>query len=786
MGGRAKPDIAAKSTRSRKSPLGEAAAELRSGAEERLACHPEFTLITPDMDAVRLVHELQVHQAELEMRNQSLQEACIGLEDAERKLREREDQLRIFVEHAPAAIAMLDDSLCYLAVSRRWKRDWGLGGGEWLSCAHDLALPNLPGRWKNLYLRALDGESIEVDEDSLVQPDGSVRWFRWQARPWHDADGAVGGIILMSEDITGRKAAEAQTRIAAVAFEARDAMLVTDAQGVILRVNRSFSEITGYSAEEAVGKTPGLLRSGRHDPNFYRTLWEAVAREGHWEGEIWNRRKDGGLYAAWLSISAVRDEAGTITHYLGVSSNISEPREAERKIRELAFYDPLTGLPNRRLMLDRLHQAVSAGARSRQYGAVLLIDLDHFKLLNDTRGHQAGDEFLVEAARRLRAALRDSDSAARLGGDEYAVLLEDLHQEPMAAANIAENIAEKLRAAIAVPVALDGEKEHRITASVGIVLFGGPDETAGALWRQADLALYEAKSAGRDAVRFYSSEMQAAVDARAEMEAALRQALERNELRLHYQPKVELRGGRVVGAEALIRWHRPLHGMVPPADFIPLAEETGLIVPIGEWVIGAACEQLKAWQDEGLPDVSVAVNVSARQFQQGNLSRIVAQALRLNGVAPERLVVELTESAVMRDPDQAARALTELKAIGVHISLDDFGTGYSSLGYLKRFPIDSLKIDRSFVRDVTSDPDDAAIAQTIIALAHSLNQKVVAEGVETEAQLRFLRAKNCDEMQGYLFSRPLEAGAFADLLREGRRLSAPANRRRHEPLVGHA
>jgi diguanylate cyclase (GGDEF)-like protein len=457
---------------------------------------------------------------------------------------------------------------------------------------------------------------------------------------------------------------------------------------------------------------------------------------------------------------------------VGRFSDISDPRERERKIVELAFYDPLTGLPNRRLLLDRMRQALATAGRSNAFGAVLLLDLDHFKMINDTRGYNAGDELLSEVARRLRASLRESDSAARLGGDEFAVLLEGLSEHQLSAANLAEAIAEKLRAAIAAPVLLN-HKEHRATPSVGIALFRHQGADVDTLLRQAELALYQAKAAGRNTVRFYSPEMQAAIDARAEMEAGLRRALEAGHLELHYQPKVELVRGRVVGAEALIRWNDGSGKLVPPDKFIPLAEETGLIVPIGEWVIETACQQMAAWRRAGLPVLRVAVNVSARQFQQANLPQVIAQALRINDLEPQWLELELTESAVMANPEKTVAVMHELKRIGVHIALDDFGTGYSSLGHLKRFPIDSLKIDRSFVRDITIDPDDAAIAKMIIALAHSLKQTVVAEGVETEAQLQFLQQQQCDQMQGYFFSRPLPVREFAALLRNQRRLKAP-------------
>jgi diguanylate cyclase (GGDEF)-like protein/PAS domain S-box-containing protein len=610
-------------------------------------------------------------------------------------------------------------------------------------------------------------------EFRVVGPDGGTRWLSCAGHAsGRDPRGMPQRVCGTVRDITAGKRIEEQLRLAAIAFQSPEAMIVTDARGVILQVNEAFTEVTGYPAAEVVGRTPALLKSGRHADDFYRTLWEAVAREGHWEGEIWNRRKSGAVYAEWLSIRGVRDVSGSIGYYVGRFSDISDPRERERKIVELAFYDPLTGLPNRRLLLDRMRQALAAAARSKLFGAVLLLDLDHFKVINDTRGHNAGDELLSEVARRLRSSLRECDSAARLGGDEFAVLLEGLSEHELSAANLAETIAEKLRAAIAAPMLLN-RKEYHATPSIGIALLRSQGEDVDTLLRQAELALYQAKDAGRNTARFYSPEMQAAIDARAEMEAGLRRALEEGELELHYQPKVELVRGRVVGAEALIRWNDGSGALVPPDKFIPLAEETGLIVPIGEWVIEAACQQMAAWRRAGLPMLRVAVNVSARQFQQANLPQVIAQALRINDLEPQWLELELTESAVMASPEKTVAVMHELKRIGVQIALDDFGTGYSSLGHLKRFPIDSLKIDRSFVRDIPGDPDDAAIARMIIALAHSLKQTVVAEGVETEAQMQFLQEEQCDQMQGYFFSRPLPVREFAALLGKQRRLKAP-------------
>lgn len=744
------------------------AAELRRQAEDRLAQQPALTVLRSDADSYKLVQELRVHQTELEMQNEALRESQAIIEAGA-------ERLELALDAANAGLWDWDLDHRNLYLSARCYDILELRPG--IATAHPSVLMKHIHPEDLSRVTAALQSCLEGDHDGEANLEfrtlcakGRTAWVQCTGRVTaRRRDGMPRRIVGIVTDVTARKRAEEQLRIAAVAFQSGDAMVVADAQGRILQVNGAFTRITGYSAEEAIGNTPGMLRSGRHGPDFYRKLWEAVTREGHWEGEIWNRRKDGSIFAEWLSISAVRDASGAITHYIGTFSDISDPRERERKIVELAFYDPLTGLPNRRLFMDRLRHSLASHSRSGAVGAVLLLDLDHFKVLNDTRGHAAGDQLLSEMARRLRTSLREADFAARLGGDEFTVLLEGLHEDPWSAANIVEGIAEKLRATVGAPVSLEG-RDYRITPSIGIALFRNRHEDAETLLRQADLALYQAKAANRDTIRFYSPEMQAAVETRAEMEAGLRRALAEDELELHYQPKVELRRGRVIGAEALLRWKDKAGKSIPPDRFIPLAEETGLIMPIGAWVVEAACRQMAAWRARGLPPIRVAVNVSARQFQQADLFERVASALRTNDIEPQRLELELTESAFVASPEKTAAALGQLKDIGVRVSLDDFGTGYSSLGHLKRFPIDSLKIDRSFVRDIPGDADDAAIAKMIIALAHSLKQTVVAEGVETEAQLKFLQQQGCDEMQGYFFSRPLPADEFTALLRDERRL----------------
>ncbi|MEW5787971.1 MAG: EAL domain-containing protein [Pseudomonadota bacterium] len=541
-------------------------------------------------------------------------------------------------------------------------------------------------------------------------------------------------------------------------------IVITDLKGRIEYVNTAFVHTTGYAREEALGATPALLKSGRTPVETYRELWSTLGRGQAWEGEFINRRKDGSEYVESAIVAPVRDAYGQITHYLAVKQDITEKKRAEAAIHNLAYFDPLTGLPNRRLLLDRLEQALLSGKRGQSYGALLNLDLDNFKVLNDTRGHEAGDRLLAEVARRLVECVREEDTVARPGGDEFLVILENLGRDEAEAARLAELVAEKIHQALAQPYRLPGlEEAHEATASIGITLFQGGQPAGDILLKQADVALYQAKDGGRNLIRFFNQAMQNAIDNRAEMENALRQALARQELCLHYQPQVD-DAGRVLGAEALLRWPRA-GGMESPARFIPLAEESDLILAIGEWVVRTACDQLKAWSESELTrDLRLAINVSARQFHQDSFVGQIAACLARSGINPSRLKLELTESVVLDNVEDVIRRMHELRALGVSFSLDDFGTGYSSLAYLKRLPLDQIKIDQSFVRDLGSDANDAAIVRAILAMSRSLGLEVIAEGVETPEQHDYLRACGCLAYQGYLFGKPMPIGAWADWL----------------------
>jgi diguanylate cyclase (GGDEF)-like protein/PAS domain S-box-containing protein len=546
-----------------------------------------------------------------------------------------------------------------------------------------------------------------------------------------------------------------------------DGIVITNADGVIETVNPAFTRLTGFEMAEAVGKKPNLLSSGRHDASFYAAMWHALKTKGHWQGEVWNRKKNGDVYPEWLTITRLDDPDGGGVKYAGIFADITDRKKSEERIRNLAYFDVLTGLPNRRLFNDRLAVAMSAARRHRQRLAVMFLDLDLFKRINDTLGHGVGDSVLVEMSERLKSCVRDCDTVARMGGDEFTIM-----QSEIVSAEDAARLARRVIDSICLPFQIDN-RELYLTTSVGIAIFPEDGDDPEVLVKNADIAMYRAKDLGRNSYQLYTPSMNAKSFERLAMESALRKALERNEFLLNFQVKVDLITGQIAGAEALIRWMHPDLGLVSPADFIPLAEETGLIVGIGDWVIAAACAQNKAWQERGLGRIRIAVNISPRQFRQPDLVSRVRTHLLKSQLDPQYLEIEVTESVLMEHMDIAAHMLEELRHTGVRVSIDDFGTGYSSLSYLKRIPIDALKIDASFMPEIASGGGDAEIVSAIIALAHNLRLKVVAEGVETEEQVNFLRDKNCDEIQGFLVSRPLSAENFESLFERNLLMQPP-------------
>ena len=548
--------------------------------------------------------------------------------------------------------------------------------------------------------------------------------------------------------------AEHDLQLAASVFHnSADGIMVTDDRGTILTVNPAFTEITGYTADEAIGCKPSLLRSDHQGPDFYRAMWDTLAREGCWQGELWNRRKSGEAYSEWLTINRVTDSAGVAVRYVGVFHDITELRQKDERIRHLAFHDALTNLPNRALIQDRLEHALQRARREQTRLAVTFIDLDRFKAVNDSLGHAMGDVLLQEVAGRIGKRLRSMDTLARLGGDEFVLLMEDLHGTEDCA-----SLAQAIIAEISRPVDLHGHTVQ-IGASLGMAFYpedGGDTEE---LMKRADVAMYAAKAAGRNTYRFFQQQMLDLASRRLALEMDLRLAVANADFELHYQPKVDLATGQTRAVEALVRWRHANRGLVPPGEFIPLAEDSELILALGDWVLNEACRQAALWQANGCL-LKIAVNVAARQLEQGGLAERIVELTRQHGIPASALEVEVTESMVMTRPEQAASLLARLREIGVSVAIDDFGTGYSSLAYLRRLPIDVLKIDRSFVMHADCNDEDAQIVKTIVALGQSLKLLVVAEGIENEGQAALLRSMGCDRGQGFHFSRPLPAARF--------------------------
>jgi len=623
------------------------------------------------------------------------------------------------------------------------------------------------------------------------EPGIQYGWASSASLPLHQSEGVIGVFVLysdklnafdasarnllseMADDIgfaldnfareTARQATEQELRIAATAFEAQEAILVTDAHKVILRANQSFITMTGYEADEIIGKTPAILHSGKHTNTFYSEMWATLSNDHYWHGELWNRHKNGEIFPVWTTITAVTDQKGKICNYVSFYSDLSRHKKDEDSIHSLAFYDPLTQLPNRRLLTERIQHTYAGSRHHRHYVAVMFIDIDNFKTLNDTMGHNVGDLLLLEVTKRLQSCVREGDTVARFGGDDFVVMLEDLSEHMRQAAAQVEMVGQKILTALAMSYELAGY-EHHCSASIGISLLHDQDVAVDELLKRADTALYQAKNAGRNTLRFYDPAMQITLESRTALERDLRNALAKKQFTLYYQSQVDGRG-KIMGAEVLIRWLHPEKNIVTPAAFIPLAEETGLIIPIGHWVLEAACQQLKAWaSDMSTRHLLLAVNISVKQFQQNDFVEQVVQVLEQTGADPALLKLELTESMLVDDIDATIIKMDTLKAKGIRFSLDDFGTGFSSLSYLKKLPLDQLKIDQSFVRDVNKGPSNAAIVRTVIALGQNLGLAVIAEGVETDEQRDLLAVLGCTQFQGYLFGRPVPLAEFEALL----------------------
>ncbi|MDP5241405.1 EAL domain-containing protein [Uliginosibacterium sp. 31-16] len=582
-------------------------------------------------------------------------------------------------------------------------------------------------------------------------------------------------MYCLDVDLSALKQAEAKVRLSEAVFnDSAEGIMVTDADNRIVSVNDAFCRITGYTQDEVMGKTPNMFSSGRHSYAFYAGMWRNLLENGRWHGDILNRKKNGEVFPAWLAISAVEDDAGNISHFVAILSDYSEKRAFEERLEYVANHDALTGLPNRALLQDRAERAITRAARDGSRVAMVMVDLDHFKVINDSLGHATGDRLLLAVVERLRACLAETDTFCRQGGDEFILLIpEDVATEQLGGK------LQRMLTELARPFELEG-RGLIVTASMGVALYPVDAGNVDDLLLKAETAMYHAKGAGRNAFRFFAEQMNADAHERFALQTRLSGAVERNELLLHYQPQVDLRTRRITGAEALVRWRDSELGLVAPARFIPVAEESGLIIPIGEWVLREACRQAQAWRQGGLPDMLIAVNMSALQFKRSDPVETVRQVLEETGLPGYCLELELTESILVEDANAILETLKRLKHLGVQLAIDDFGTGYSSLAYLKRFPIDKLKIDKSFVRDVVEDADEAAIVHTIIQLGKNLKMTTLAEGVETEAQLAFLRVEGCREAQGFLFSRPLGSDDFYRYFKQAELAGAP----RHPSVLG--
>lgn len=623
----------------------------------------------------------------------------------ERALRESEEKLRGLYELAPLGIALADMSGRFVEFNEAFRNICGYSAEELKSLDYWALTPIKYQADEARQLESLRNSGrYGPYEKEYIHKNGSLVPLRLNGMLVTGRDGRQ-YIWSIVENISGSKQAEREVRIAATAFESQEGMMITDEHANILRVNKAFTEITGYTLEEVVGRNPRLLNSGRHDKRFYESMWQSISGGGSWAGEIWNRRKNGEIFPEHLTITSVTDATGNVINYVGSLTDITQRKQSEEEIQRLAFYDHLTRLPNRRLFMDRLQQAIAAGSRNHRIGGLLFIDMDNFKNLNDTLGHAYGDLLLQQISRRLSSCVREGDTVARLGGDEFVVLLEDMSGRVSEAITLIELVGKKVLEVLGQPYNLNGTR-YLSTPSIGVTLVGEGQIAAEDLLKQADIAMYQAKKAGRNTLRFFDQQMQEAINRRASMESDLRSALEKNQIQLYFQIQ-KTSQDKAVGAEALVRWMHPERGLVSPAEFIPLAEENGIILPIGQKVIDMACAQLKKWEQHALArNFALAINVSARQFHQPDFAEQIERVIRQYGINPGRLKLELTESLVLQNVEETVQTMSTLNRIGVQISLDDFGTGYSSLQYLKRLPLDQLKIDQSFVRDIAEDGGD--------------------------------------------------------------------------------
>ncbi len=688
-----------------------------------------------------------------------------GMADAvqsrEQALRANERKYRLLVDNLPQRVFYKNTDSVFVSCNRQLAGDLGIvpeditGKND-----YDFFPPALAEAYRSVDQQVMASGEIDEREEPYLA-DGVTRYIHTVKTPLRDEQGRTLGILGIFWDVTEQRQAEVQLRQAAAVFETTaEGVMIIGADGRIVAVNNAFASITGYTSKEVTGQSIAFLHAGAEDAALFESVWPQVHQAGQWQGEARARRKSGEDFPQWLTISTVRDERGAVTHYVMVFTDITVLKRSQQQLDHLAHHDPLTDLPNRVLFNMRLTHALSHARRDRRQVGVLFLDLDRFKDVNDTMGHPVGDALLQQVAHSLQQRMRETDTIARTGGDEFIVIAEEL----ASSADMAQ-VAQKLLDVFQQTFRVGGTDIH-LGASIGISVFPDDGDDAETLVKNADIAMYRAKDHGRNNYQFYTAALTATAVERFQMEVALRHALERDELVLYYQPKVRLEDGSFYATEALLRWHHPELGLIMPDRFIPLAEDSGLIQSIGIWVLRSACEQMKQWLEQGLPLQHVAVNLSGVQIMRGGIVTSVWQILQETGLAAKHLELEITESVIMGHAEETIRVLDELRALGVSLAIDDFGTGYSSLSYLKRFPIDTLKIDRSFVRDTPDDGNDAAIIRAVMALGRSLQLHIVAEGVETEEQRAFLLQEGCTSAQGYLFSKPVPAGRISEILQK--------------------
>jgi diguanylate cyclase (GGDEF)-like protein/PAS domain S-box-containing protein len=674
---------------------------------------------------------------------------CEELEAAKKKFSD------VF-DHSPSLIALQDAGGRFVLANEHFEKYFGL---EQRDIIGRLEKEILPAHQKRVRSFEQLQETREYEETLFINNEKRV--LATSRFPLTSCGQEKCGVGYIRTDITDRKELEYQLLLdQKILANTGEAVVVTDAASSIVDINRAYTRITGYEPKEIIGENPRICKSGHHDQAFYEAMWKELLETGKWSGEIRDRRKNGEVYQKWLSINAIYDNTGETINYVGIFTDITEKRKVEKQLKELLFYDPLTNLPNRTLFEELLSQALLNSQFHDAPLVLLCIDMSRFKDINDTLGYKAGDDLLVQVSKRIRSCVRETDTVSRLCGDEFMVLLSDIKLE-----DCVGHLARHLLRVLQQPFHITGE-EVFVNACIGISVYPEDGQDAESLIRNADTAMNFAQKKGEGSYRYFRTQMNETLMRRVTVERELRHALEHEQFILYYQPKYDLVTGKISGAEALMRWRHPTKGIISPAEFIPVAEESSLILDIGEWGFREACRQVKVWQDQGLGTLPMAINLSSKQFQNKQLLRLVIKTLAEYAIKPEALELEITESVLMENPDDAAQLLRDVRGLGVRIAIDDFGTGYSSLAYLKKFPVNTLKIDQAFIADIVRDRNDEAIVASILSMAESLNLKVVAEGVETEGQLEIIQKMGCEEVQGYYFSRPLPAEGVAELLRK--------------------